>query len=282
VTSTFFLTARAALALGALTLAGCAAPEPVIFGPAAPKPRGALQVERYGGLLAKARVEPLAVADGEPGANAEAIALHFAQPADLSSETFTGSYRPEAKTSFAAGTPENHPSLGSIFDALPNDEQMARQFPALLSLGNNHTPRVAPEKRNVRVHAWIYRVAWKGDRDFQVVLGDTPQLTSTTTFVNCEISGLPRTDPARAPFAARRADIRAILAEHRQESGLFYQPVPVSVAGSLLWDGEHRAHHSGPDELKPKTAWEIHPIQEITDKAGQAGNQPLRMVTPVR
>jgi hypothetical protein len=41
----------------------------------------------------------------------------------------------------------------------------------------------------------------------------------------------------------------------------------VRIAGSLLWDGEHRnPHNVGPKhplDLRPKKAWEVHPIHDL-------------------
>jgi len=63
------------------------------------------------------------------------------------------------------------------------------------------------------------------------------------------------------------AGIRAILANHENANGLFVQPVPVTVTGSLLWDGEHRSPTSvGPEGLQPAKAWEIHPIKQLAER----------------
>jgi hypothetical protein len=65
----------------------------------------------------------------------------------------------------------------------------------------------------------------------------------------------------------RRAGIRAILANHENEDGLFIHPVPVTVTGSLFWDGEHRfPNNVGPKKLKPTKVWEIHPIKQLAER----------------
>jgi hypothetical protein len=46
--------------------------------------------------------------------------------------------------------------------------------------------------------------------------------------------------------------------------GLFDPPVHVRITGSLFWDGEHANQHVGPEGLQPDTAWEIHPIKDLT------------------
>jgi hypothetical protein len=73
--------------------------------------------------------------------------------------------------------------------------------------------------------------------------------------MNSEISGLPPSHPTRSPFPQRRADIRAILKNHKNVKGLFVTPVPVSITGSLFWDGEHRFPKRRPGKAtgRPKT-----------------------------
>jgi hypothetical protein len=154
-----------------------------------------------------------------------------------------------------------------LFAPLATDTRMAKDYPGLLKKKDNLTPRISLEKRNVRVTAWIYWVVREGDHDFHVIIGNTPELTSTTVFMNSEVSGLPEATPTKRPFPQRRKDIRALLANQPNENGLFNPPVPVYVTGSLLWDGEHRAPNNvGTAELKPKKAWEIHPIKELKDR----------------
>ena len=54
---------------------------------------------------------------------------------------------------------------------------------------------------------------------------------------------------------------------HTNVNGLFVAPVPLTMVGSLLWDGEHRFPNTvGPEGLKPAKAWEIHPIKQLTER----------------
>jgi hypothetical protein len=52
-------------------------------------------------------------------------------------------------------------------------------------------------------------------------------------------------DRARLAALSRNAgqESRSILANHENVEGLFVAPVPVTVTGSLFWDGEHRFPH---------------------------------------
>jgi hypothetical protein len=214
-----------------------------------------------------ARAGTLRVIHGEVATTPKLFALKAGPRGASTSEIFQGSYRAAAKTSFASGQVETFGTLASLFGPLPQDNQMAQQFPKLLVKRGNITPRVAPEKRSVNVPAWIYWVAPESDQDFHVILGSTPQLTSTTIFMNSEISGLPAANPTQSPFPQRRSDIRAILANHKNQNGLFVNPVAVQVSCSLLWDGEHPAPNNvGPEGLRPMKAWEIHPIKLLEER----------------
>jgi hypothetical protein len=233
---------------------------------AAPTPKkGIPQPQRYAALLAKAHAGTLRINHSEAPERPRFFLLRAAGPA---SEIFPPkSYRAAAKTSFASGSLKTFDALGTLFAPLPSDAKMSKDFPQLVTKTGNTSPRVDLEKRNVKVPAWIYWVAPESDHDFHVILGNTAQLTSATVFMNSEVSGLPEANPNKSPFPQRRTDIRAILAKHKNENGLFDQPVPVTVAGSLLWDGEHRFPNTvGPEGLQPAKAWEIHPIKQLAER----------------
>lgn len=224
---------------------------------------GVPQPQRYAALLAKARAGTLRINRGEPPEAPRFFMLRRGPASDV----FSGKYRAEAKTSFAPGGVETFRTLNGLFGPLPKDNKMAQDFPPLIVRRGNVSPRIALEKRNVRVPAWIYWVARESDKDFHVVLGSTARLTTATMFMNTEISGLPAANPTRSPFPQRRATIRAILANHENANGLFVTPVPVTVSGSLFWDGEHRSPNTvGPEGLQPAKAWEIHPIKQLAER----------------
>jgi hypothetical protein len=241
---------------------------PVVF--AAPKHRdaGTPLPKEYAALLAQARAGTLQVIHGEAATPPKLFALkagpHAAATPDIFPPT---SFRATAKTSFAAGTLETFATLDSLFAPLPKDSKMTQQFPALVGGTGNNSPRVVPEKRSVKVLAFIYWVNNEADQDFHVVLGSTSQFTTATIFMNSEVSGLPKAHPTQSPFPQDRAVIRAILAKHPNANGLFVTPIPVTVSGSLLWDGEHRfPNNVGPKKLRPTKAWEIHPIKQLAER----------------
>jgi hypothetical protein len=224
--------------------------------------RGIPQPDAYAALLEKARRGELR--EDFPEAAPPQL-RGFGGPADPAlAQVFSGSFRETAKTSFASARMESIPSLEALFAPLPSDAQMTKDFPKLVAARNNEA-RVTLEKRNVKVPAWIYWVVTEGDHDYHIILGSTPQLTTTTVFMNAEVAGLPKTNGNAPPFPQQRQTIRELLATHQNFAGLFATPVAVNVTGSLLWDGEHRAPHNvGTAALRPKKAWEIHPVKKIS------------------
>jgi hypothetical protein len=236
-----------------------------VFATAARGADGVPQPERYAALLAKARAGTLRVNRGEPPPNAGFFLFRAAPTPAPPPDVFAGKYRKTPKTSFATGTVKSFTRLNSLLGPLPRDKAMSQQNPQLLTKAD--TARITSEKRNVKVPAFVYWAASEDDRDFHIILGSTRQLTSTTIFMNSEVSGLPPTHPKRSPFPQRRADIRKILRTHQNVNGLFVKPVAVSITGSLFWDGEHRfPNNVGPEGLRPTKAWEIHPIKLLAER----------------
>jgi hypothetical protein len=238
----------------------------LVSGPPSARGAGGVpQPEVYAALLAKARAGTLQINRGEKMESARFFLFRAAPTPTPPPEVFAGKYRKTAKTSFSSAAVQKFSTLAALFAPLPTDRKMSQQSPGLLAKAD--TARVASERRTVRVTAFIYWVASEDDRDFHVILGSTARLTSTTIFMNTEVSGLPPEHPTRTPFAQRRKDIRKILKTHENINGLFKRPVPVFVTGSLFWDGEHRSPHNvGPEVLRPTKAWEIHPIKLLAER----------------
>jgi hypothetical protein len=78
------------------------------------------------------------------------------------------------------------------------------------------------------------------------------------------MTGLPPENPMEPNITATRGAIKRLISQHHPEHGLFDPPVHVRITGSLFWDGEHANQHVGPEGLQPDTAWEIHPIKDLT------------------
>ncbi len=160
--------------------------------------------------------------------------------------------------------------MESLLTKLPTDAQMTLQHHELVAKDpnhQNHVARIAEEQRDVTVKAWLYWVGHQRDNDYHLILGDTSELSSGTLFMNAEISGLPPANPNQQPFVRLRGALQQALKSSPNVKGAFVKPVPVRVTGSLLWDGEHRnPHNVGPKkpvDIRPKKAWEIHPIHDL-------------------
>jgi len=191
--------------------------------------------------------------------------------AAVGSEVFKGKFRPEAKTSYAQAPNGKITDVESLLNSLPTDAQMTAQHHELVAKDRNHQNhvlRIPGEKRNVTVKAWLYWVKHQSDNDYHLLLGDTAEWSTETVFMNAEISGLPPGKPTQQPFVRLRGNLRNVLATSPPtKKGFFKNPLVVRVTGSLLWDGEHRnPHNVGPTkpvDIRPKKAWEIHPIHDF-------------------
>jgi hypothetical protein len=262
------------VALIAIVLAGCATEPPLLVGRFI---KGIPQPNQWKEFLAQAehgQIEEVRDDGADSSVSVNLIDYQFGPVGEThstnatSSEIFKGKFRPEAKTSYARIRKEKTTDIETLLNALPTDAQMTRQHHELVAKDSNHqnhVARIVEETRNVTVNAWLYWVSRQGDDDYHLILGDTSELSSRTVFMNAEISGLPPDKPTRQPFVRLRDELRNVLATSQNKKGAFIHPVAVRVTGSLLWDGEHRNPHNvgpiKPVDLRPKKAWEIHPIR---------------------
>jgi hypothetical protein len=237
--------------------------------------KGVALPEQWNQFLASAeRGEIEEVAD-EPDENISAVdstgyQLGWVSAAPTGSEVFKGKFRPEAKTSYSTAPKEPVTVVDSLLNGLPTDAQMTAQHHELVAKDSkhaNHAARIDREQRNVTVKAWLYWVGSQSDNDYHCILGDTSELSSQTVFMNAEVSGLPTAKSKQQAFVKLRDNLRKLIATARNKNGAFVTPVPVRVTGSLLWDGEHRnPNNVGPKkpvDIRPKKAWEIHPIHDL-------------------
>src|SRR5207247_11361870 len=129
---------------------------------------------------------------------------------------------PNGRSAKATTTAVDH-----LLKALPTDAQMTQQHHELVAKDSNHqnhVSRIAEEKRNVTVNAWLYWVSRQSDDDYHLILGDTSELSSKTVFMNAEISGLPPDKPTGQPFVRLRDDLRKVLATNQNKKGAFTHP----------------------------------------------------------
>ena len=198
------------------------------------------------------------------------------------SDAFAGHYRLAVKTAIlrdAAGQivpAEPVADIPTLLGSVPPDADMRAKYPDLL-IGAAATPqakeavtpfRVAEEQRNVTIPAWMWYVRKETDNDFHVIIGSSAD-PSAVTYMNVEVSGLPAAgDPNFTALQNARAQLTA-LAGHDPGSVNYEAlspPLPVTITGSLLFDGDHRPGEVGPVGHQPQTTWEIHPVITIVQR----------------
>lgn len=177
-------------------------------------------------------------------------------------QTFAGSARAAAKTSFASVSYGTYASINAMRAALQTDAYM-------LGLGiTNSSPRVSEENRNRNITtSYLYAIARESDNDFHMIIGDAN--SAAGNLLNCEASGLPPS--SQSSYAAINA-VRNYLVgyfgtDFCGKSGYTKFTPAISVTllkGSLFFDIDHAAGTVGPTGLRPNTAWEMHPIHDIS------------------
>lgn len=189
----------------------------------------------------------------------------------VGNDTFDGKDRKIPKTTILADVEvEEFATVAALIATLPTDEDMKQ----LSGITRDTMTRVDAEKRNVRVSGFIYAFKKEDDNDYHIILGD-PLGTDPPVYLNVEVSGIPVGGAAanRATLTTVRTDFKAAFqiaatgpTKYKRPHDEFGQlsPVPVQITGSLFWDVDHPAGAVGPDDFKPKTAWEIHPVSAIT------------------
>ena len=184
---------------------------------------------------------------------------------------FTGKSRRVAKITIANAPVEDFPSVSALFTGAkrlkPDDEMEELNIPH--GRGSEMSDRVAAEKRNLRVRAFLYHFSSQKDHDYHLIIGDPPG-TPGQRFMNVEISGLPdeEDEPTAATMKALTSARAAFKAHfnlgNARKRKVVDPPIEVLVTGSAFWDAEHPPPRTvGPADFKPLSAWEIHPITEI-------------------
>jgi hypothetical protein len=192
------------------------------------------------------RLEPLALAPG--GAP--------------SGDAFRGHDRKAAKLSIANASVEQLDDLAQVLDSLPSDAAMTSHNPPITE--DADSGRVTEEKRNVRVRAWLYAAKKEADNDFHLIMGREPG--KPPRYMTMELTGLPPSGaPGRDRLKAVRDGFKTFFGQDLPGSSYdkYDPPIPVEVTGSLFFDVDHPAGAVGPQGLKPKTAWEVHPVTEL-------------------
>jgi hypothetical protein len=217
---------------------------------------------------------------------------------------FEGHWRRPVKNSIArsgnrAVPTQTYGDLAALLGSLVPDATMRKDYPDLKARslkqkqaqqsGDTGPQARKPEElRNVKVTAWISAIKYEwgktGDNDFHVILSSNATASADARFMTIEVSALPvvkaatKTNP-HPGINKRSPDYETLRKARRQLVGLFSdhrltetfykpaRPIKVTVTGSLHFDGDHTAGGAsspGPQGMKPKTVWEIHPVSSIT------------------
>jgi hypothetical protein len=192
--------------------------------------------------------------------------LHGAGRADQVKAAFRGKDRSRAKTSIVDGVRvERFGSVVELQKRIPSDDKMLNHEPAL----TRQVDRLPEEHRMVQVEAWIYAIKYESDNDWHVITGTDPDAGQIHYF-NAEVSGLPKKQsPAFATLREVRESLATILDNDlpRPSSYRKYDPpIAVTIKGALFYDIDHAPGEVGPGDMKPTTAWEIHPITSLVER----------------
>lgn len=187
-------------------------------------------------------------------------------PAAPPGDNFRGKSRKAAKISIVAGAPEGFDDLKKLINDLPDDKDMKRHDPPITTKPTSG--RVAEEKRNVRVRAFLYAASREDDNDFHLIIGRGPN-KSPSMYMTVELSGLPPKSSTHFNRLKKTRDAYKTFFSDNMP-GMTYDfydpPIPVEVEGSLFFDMSHAAGSKpGPKSLRDDipTIWEIHPISKI-------------------
>ncbi len=183
-----------------------------------------------------------------------------------SPDTYAGNARKAAKLSVAGAPVEAFSDLKSLVASFTPDKTMIVHQPPITT--SPTSDRVAEEKRNVRVRAWLYAASKEADNDFHLIIGSDPTARPPTC-MTMELSGLP---PSRSRSYRKLKQARDAFKQFfgNQLPGQTYDfynpPIPVEIEGSLFFDMTHaQGQRPGPKSLRPfiPTIWEVHPITSI-------------------
>jgi hypothetical protein len=178
-------------------------------------------------------------------------------------DTFAGTARKAAKLSIASGTPQSFNDLADLLHSLPADSTMrAKNISKTPDSG-----RLPEEQKVVTVTAFLYASSKESDNDFHCVVGRAPG--KPAQFMNVEVSALPASSSQFfAALRKARNEFKQFFTSNNDSlpaAGYdkFDPPIAITLTGSLFFDVDHVPPAVGPTGMKPKTAWEIHPVTDI-------------------
>lgn len=194
---------------------------------------------------------------------AERVAIPLKTVSPNAGDIFAGTDRRDPKTSMATGGLKSFSTIAALRSSFPTDNFMK-------GLGITRAPdseRTTQEQYNVAVEGYIFAASKERDNDFHLIVGDK-DCAEAGCFINVEVSGLPQ-DPAEPSYPTLSAVRTKFLAYFNQQQPTrgykrFSPPIEVALTGSVFFDVDHPAGAVGPAGLKPSSAWEIHPVTDIS------------------
>jgi len=183
-----------------------------------------------------------------------------------SDERFAGHDRKASKTSIVKAQIEGFKSIPALLKTLPSDDEMRGYDPPISK--DQESGRVEEEQRNVSINtAYIFLIYREADNDYHIIIGSNPD-TSRAVLMNIEVSGLP--NESSKDYDVMKRVREAIVDKFGKvcsaKKFCINNPVKITVTGSLFYDIDHKPGVVGYKNLKPKTAWEVHPVSEIVFK----------------
>ena len=240
--------------LAALALAGCEAIRPSEVKPSAAAPQRrqtaeAIRTVADTGFREQPRVQP--------------VSLTARGGAEENEDSFEGNDRKAAKISIASAPVQRQSLSRLVAWCEANEDAMQRHDPPISKEANSR--RLPEETRNVETDAWVHFAQKETDNDYHVIIGSSADLRDAA-LLNVEISGLPPTSSRNyAALKQAREQFEDVFAGVMRAGGYTqFIPMHVHIKGSLFYDIDHRPGAVGPRRHAPSTAWEIHPVTEIT------------------
>lgn len=181
-------------------------------------------------------------------------------------DDFAGTARKAAKLSISDAAVESFADIPDLVHSLPSKSKMVHHHPPITT--DSNSDRVAEEKRNVRINAFLYAASRENDNDWHLIVGRDPT-ADPPMYVTMEVSGLPpHSNPSFARLKAARDAFKAFFGEDLPGASYdFYDPpIPIKVEGSLFFDMSHATGRSpGPPSLHDDmpVIWEVHPISNL-------------------
>jgi hypothetical protein len=179
-------------------------------------------------------------------------------------DSFQGTSRRRAKLAIANASTETFDDVKDLIASFAAEKSMINHKPKI-GRGKD-SDRVAEEKRNVRVRAWINASSREADNDFHLIDGRGP--SKPPMFMTMEVSGLPpKSAASRVKIERARNAYKKFFTELPGVGYDFYNPpVPVEIGGSLFFDITHSSGgRPGPKDLRKHmpVIWEVHPVTNL-------------------